>query len=135
MIKHIKHDSIPSVETFEILSDGECDSSDNNTLCKDAKTSSNCGVAPSTGKCVRCNQKDPLESQNRVMENADPFPSELVQLLDGFRASKVTRSLLLGSWIYKIDFLILQWIWPGMRYWFLKGKSELEGFCIVKCIQ
>nr|XP_008105348.1 PREDICTED: N-acetylserotonin O-methyltransferase-like protein [Anolis carolinensis] len=83
-IHHIKHDSIPSVETFEILSDGECASSDN-IQYEDAKKLKN-----SLGKCINSNHTCslPVESQNGVAENGTHFPSQLTHLLDGFRASK-----------------------------------------------
>ncbi|CAI5772187.1 bifunctional dTTP UTP pyrophosphatase methyltransferase [Podarcis lilfordi] len=89
-IHHIKHDSIPSVETFEILSDGECDSSDNHTQFEGAKKRNGGGVPHSLEKCIKsshsCNT--PVESQNGVIENATQFPAKLTHLLDGFRASK-----------------------------------------------
>ncbi|XP_053165574.1 probable bifunctional dTTP/UTP pyrophosphatase/methyltransferase protein isoform X1 [Hemicordylus capensis] len=88
-IHHIKHDSIPSVETFEILSDTECDSSDN-THCKDSKKLISTAVGHSPGKCESSTSlyNVPVENQNGVIENATQFPSKLMELLDGFRASK-----------------------------------------------
>nr|XP_056717757.1 probable bifunctional dTTP/UTP pyrophosphatase/methyltransferase protein [Euleptes europaea] len=88
-IHHIKHDSIPSVETFEIPSDGECDSSDN-TSCKGAKKPNNSGIIHPSGKCINGsgNCIMPVDSQNGVKENTTQFPPKLVQLLDGFKASK-----------------------------------------------
>ncbi|XP_053243280.1 probable bifunctional dTTP/UTP pyrophosphatase/methyltransferase protein isoform X2 [Podarcis raffonei] len=89
-IHHIKHDSIPSVETFEILSDGECDSSDNHTQFEGVKKRNGGGAPHSLEKCIKsshsCNT--PVESQNGVIENATQFPAKLTHLLDGFRASK-----------------------------------------------
>ncbi|XP_077199465.1 putative bifunctional dTTP/UTP pyrophosphatase/methyltransferase protein isoform X2 [Paroedura picta] len=88
-IYHIKHDSIPSVETFEIQSDGESDSSDN-MLCNGAKKQSSSRVNHPSGKCVNgssnCNVV--VDSQNDVKENTTQFPPKLLQLLDGFKASK-----------------------------------------------
>ncbi|XP_062982402.1 probable bifunctional dTTP/UTP pyrophosphatase/methyltransferase protein [Elgaria multicarinata webbii] len=88
-IHHIKHDSIPSVETFEILSDGECDSSEH-VQFEDAKKLDSVGVAHSLGNCIDSihNYNVPVESQNGVAENATQVPSKLMHLLDGFRASK-----------------------------------------------
>ncbi|XP_061482998.1 probable bifunctional dTTP/UTP pyrophosphatase/methyltransferase protein [Rhineura floridana] len=88
-IHHIKHDSIPSVETFEMLSDGECDSSDNGQF-EDAKKQNSGGVSHSLGMCINSSHtyNIPVESQNGVIENTTRFPSELTHLLDGFRASK-----------------------------------------------
>lgn len=90
-IQHIKHDSIPSVETFEIQSDGEFDSSDN-TLCKGAKKQNSSRILHLSGKCVNGNSicNVPADSQNGVKEDTTQFPPKLVQLLDGFKASKVT---------------------------------------------
>ncbi|KAJ7319652.1 hypothetical protein JRQ81_019163 [Phrynocephalus forsythii] len=88
-IHHTKHDSIPSVETFEILSDGECDSSDSVQL-EDGKKLNMSGVGHNLVKCIKStpNCNVPMESQNGVAENAAKFPSKLMCLLDGFRASK-----------------------------------------------
>ncbi|KAH0624666.1 hypothetical protein JD844_032346 [Phrynosoma platyrhinos] len=87
-IQHIKHDSIPSVETFEILSDGECDSSVN-VQCEDVKKLQSSGVAHNLGSCINShNCSVPVENQNGVAENATHFPSQLTHLLDGFKASK-----------------------------------------------
>lgn len=90
-IHHIKHDSIPSVETFEIEDDGEHDSSDN-TLCRGTKKQNSSRMTYSSGKCVNGNSNlnVPVDSQNGVKENTRQFPPELMQLLDGFKASKVT---------------------------------------------
>uniref|UniRef100_A0A8C0VAY6 Acetylserotonin O-methyltransferase like n=1 Tax=Cyanistes caeruleus TaxID=156563 RepID=A0A8C0VAY6_CYACU len=68
-VQHKKYDSIPSVDTFENLSDGECESS-NFTEHK---------VASFTV---------PLENQNGVLQSASKLPSKILELMDGFRASK-----------------------------------------------
>ncbi|KAL8190201.1 UNVERIFIED_CONTAM: hypothetical protein K2H54_043451 [Gekko kuhli] len=88
-IHHIKHDSIPSVDTFEIQSDGERDSSDN-ALCKGAKKQNRSRIIHPSGKSINGNSScnEPLDSQNGVNENTTQFPPKLVQLLDGFKASK-----------------------------------------------
>nr|XP_020668690.1 N-acetylserotonin O-methyltransferase-like protein [Pogona vitticeps] len=102
-IHHIKHDSIPSVETFEIISDGECDSSDCVQL-EDAKTLSSGGVGHNPVKCIKSTQNFslPMESQNGVAENAAKFPCKLICLLDGFRASK---ALFVACKLKVFDFL------------------------------
>ncbi|XP_019340977.1 probable bifunctional dTTP/UTP pyrophosphatase/methyltransferase protein isoform X7 [Alligator mississippiensis] len=93
-LHHIKHDSIPSVETFENLSDEESDSS-SPIQYKDAikmdrsKPHSSGGVcSPGSSNIIKPNCMVPVENRNRVMENPDKFPSKIVELLDGFRASK-----------------------------------------------
>ncbi|XP_039176187.1 probable bifunctional dTTP/UTP pyrophosphatase/methyltransferase protein [Crotalus tigris] len=88
-IHHIKYDSIPSVETFEILSDGDCDPSDN-TKMENAKRLTNGGLVE-LGKCKEsnCSYKIPMEIQNRVPRNVTQCLSKLTHLLDGFKASKV----------------------------------------------
>ncbi|XP_054830663.1 probable bifunctional dTTP/UTP pyrophosphatase/methyltransferase protein isoform X2 [Eublepharis macularius] len=88
-IHHIKHDSIPSVETFEISSDGECNSSDN-TSCKSAKKQNSSEIICTSGKCRNGNgnYNVSMDSQNGVKENTTQFPTKLLQLLDGFKASK-----------------------------------------------
>lgn len=90
-IHHIKHDSIPSVETFEILSDGECDSSEN-SRGTDTKNLKSNAVACHPGKCESRNHNYNvlMDNRNGVKENTTQFPSKLMQLLDGFKASKVT---------------------------------------------
>lgn len=97
-LHHIKHDSIPSVETFENLSDEESDSS-SPIQYKDAikmdrsKPHSSGGVcSPGSSNIIKPNCMVPVENRNRVMENPDKFPSKIVELLDGFRASKVNKS-------------------------------------------
>ncbi|KFP78625.1 N-acetylserotonin O-methyltransferase-like, partial [Acanthisitta chloris] len=82
-IQHKKYDSIPSVDTFENLSDGESESS-NFTQHKDARavyTSEN-----SSG--VRTGFTVPLENQNGVSRSAAKLPPKILELMDGFRASK-----------------------------------------------
>ncbi|XP_032082053.1 probable bifunctional dTTP/UTP pyrophosphatase/methyltransferase protein isoform X1 [Thamnophis elegans] len=88
-IHHIKYDSIPSVETFEILSDGDCDSSDNGKM-EDAKRLTNGGLME-LGKCKEsnCSYKIPMEIQNGIPRNVTQCLSKLTYLLDGFKGSKV----------------------------------------------
>uniref|UniRef100_A0A8D0L2S5 Acetylserotonin O-methyltransferase like n=1 Tax=Sphenodon punctatus TaxID=8508 RepID=A0A8D0L2S5_SPHPU len=93
-IHHIKHDSIPSVETFENLSDGESDPA-NHLQHKGTKKPATSGeinsaAVPSSGNNVSIghNCTVPVESQNGVMETPAKFPSRIVDLMNGFRASK-----------------------------------------------
>uniref|UniRef100_A0A8D0F0S9 Acetylserotonin O-methyltransferase like n=1 Tax=Strix occidentalis caurina TaxID=311401 RepID=A0A8D0F0S9_STROC len=65
-VQHKKYDSIPSVDTFENLSDGESDSS-NFTEHKGASK---------------------LDSSGMLSESAPKLPSKILELMDGFRASK-----------------------------------------------
>lgn len=92
-IHRIKYDSIPSVETFEILSDGDCDSSDN-TKMEDAKRLTNGGLVE-LGKCKEsnCSYKIPMEIQNGIPRNVTECLSKLTHLLDGFKGSKVIHLL------------------------------------------
>nr|XP_048715619.1 probable bifunctional dTTP/UTP pyrophosphatase/methyltransferase protein isoform X4 [Caretta caretta] len=93
-IQHVKHDSIPSVETFENLSDGESDSS-NPMQHKSANKLERNGV-PLSGAIhtpVNSGSIQPVctvavENQSGVMEYPAKFPSKIVELMDGFRASK-----------------------------------------------
>ncbi|XP_025910756.1 N-acetylserotonin O-methyltransferase-like protein isoform X2 [Apteryx rowi] len=93
-IHHIKHDSIPSVDTFENLSDGESESSNfaehkgANKL--DSSSTHPSGPVYSSGDSyhVKTGFMVPLENQNGVLENAAKFPSTILELMDGFRASK-----------------------------------------------
>ncbi|XP_062457467.1 probable bifunctional dTTP/UTP pyrophosphatase/methyltransferase protein isoform X2 [Rhea pennata] len=93
-IHHIKHDSIPSVDTFENLSDGESESS-NFAECKGANKLTSSRTHPSEpvynsedSYCVKTGFTVPLENQNGVLENAAKLPSTIIELIDGFRASK-----------------------------------------------
>ncbi|XP_068778427.1 probable bifunctional dTTP/UTP pyrophosphatase/methyltransferase protein isoform X2 [Struthio camelus] len=93
-IHHIKHDSIPSVDTFENLSDGESESS-NSAAHKGANKLDSSRTRPSGPVCnsedsyhVKTAFMVPLENQNGVLENAAKFPSTILELMDGFRASK-----------------------------------------------
>uniref|UniRef100_A0A8C0JGM2 Acetylserotonin O-methyltransferase like n=1 Tax=Chelonoidis abingdonii TaxID=106734 RepID=A0A8C0JGM2_CHEAB len=76
-IQHVKHDSIPSVETFENLSDGESDSS-NPLQHKSANTLEANGPVCTVA----------VENQSGVRDYPAKFPSKIVELTDGFRASK-----------------------------------------------
>ncbi|XP_063161109.1 probable bifunctional dTTP/UTP pyrophosphatase/methyltransferase protein [Candoia aspera] len=88
-VHRMKYDSIPSVDTFEILSDGDYDSSDNAQM-EDAKRLTN-GRSEELRKCEEshCNYKVPVEIQNGVLGNVTQGLSKLTDLMDGFKASKV----------------------------------------------
>ncbi|XP_067401822.1 probable bifunctional dTTP/UTP pyrophosphatase/methyltransferase protein isoform X2 [Emydura macquarii macquarii] len=93
-IHHTKYDSIPSVETFENLSDGESDSS-NPMRHKSANKLDRSGI-PLSGSVhtpVNCYGIKPsctaaVENQSGVMGYPAKFPSKIIELMDGFRASK-----------------------------------------------
>ncbi|XP_065436860.1 probable bifunctional dTTP/UTP pyrophosphatase/methyltransferase protein isoform X6 [Chrysemys picta bellii] len=93
-IQHVKHDSIPSVETFENLSDGESDSS-NPMQHKSANKLERNGVplpgaihTPVNSGSIKPVCTVAVENQSEVMEYPAKFPSKIVELMDGFRASK-----------------------------------------------
>lgn len=89
-IQHIKHDSIPSVDTFESLSDGESESSSfkehKGAIKLDSPSGVICNSENSSG--VRTGSVVPLENQNGVSDSAAKVPSKILDLMDGFRASK-----------------------------------------------
>ncbi|NXV81330.1 ASML protein, partial [Atlantisia rogersi] len=93
-IQHQKYDSIPSVETFENLSDGESESlhftehegageSGRSGVCSPAAIRSSGG-----GSGVRTGFVVPLGNQNGVSGSAARLPPKILELMDGFRASK-----------------------------------------------
>ncbi|NXA78308.1 ASML protein, partial [Thryothorus ludovicianus] len=84
-VQHKKYDSIPSVDTFENLSDGESES--NFTEHKVANKLDSSGMHSSRA-AVRTGFTVPLENQNGVSQSASKLPSKILELLDGFRASK-----------------------------------------------
>ncbi|XP_064567726.1 probable bifunctional dTTP/UTP pyrophosphatase/methyltransferase protein isoform X1 [Zonotrichia leucophrys gambelii] len=91
-IQHKKYDSIPSVDTFENLSDGE---SSNFTERKVASKLDHSGMRSSGAaytsentSAVRTGFTVPLENQNGVSQSAPKLPSKILELMDGFRASK-----------------------------------------------
>uniref|UniRef100_A0A8D2N8H3 Acetylserotonin O-methyltransferase like n=1 Tax=Zonotrichia albicollis TaxID=44394 RepID=A0A8D2N8H3_ZONAL len=91
-IQHKKYDSIPSVDTFENLSDGE---SSNFTERKVASKLDHSGMHSSGAaytsentSAVRTGFTVPLENQNAVSQSAPKLPSKILELMDGFRASK-----------------------------------------------
>ncbi|KGL79369.1 N-acetylserotonin O-methyltransferase-like, partial [Tinamus guttatus] len=93
-IQHTKHDSIPSVDTFENLSDGESESS-HSAGHKGANKLDNSSTHPSGPVynsedcyCVKTGFVVPSENQNGVLENAAKVPSTILELMDGFKASK-----------------------------------------------
>ncbi|NXS84312.1 ASML protein, partial [Erpornis zantholeuca] len=93
-VQHKKYDSIPSVDTFENLSDGESESS-NFTKHKGAIKLDSSGMCSSgavytseNSSAVRTGFTVPLENQNGVSQKAAKPPSKILELMDGFRASK-----------------------------------------------
>ncbi|KFQ40964.1 N-acetylserotonin O-methyltransferase-like, partial [Nestor notabilis] len=96
-VQHKKYDSIPSVDTFENLSDGESESADF-TEHKGARAIYNSENSSS----VKTGFMVPLESQNGVPESAAKLPSKILELMDGFRASK---SLFVASKLKIFDHL------------------------------
>ncbi|NXJ27251.1 ASML protein, partial [Dicrurus megarhynchus] len=93
-VQHKKYDSIPSVDTFENLSDGESESS-NFTKHKGASKLDSSGMhssgavyASENSSGVRTGFTVPLENQNGVSQSAAKLPSKILELMNGFRASK-----------------------------------------------
>ncbi|XP_039911956.1 probable bifunctional dTTP/UTP pyrophosphatase/methyltransferase protein isoform X2 [Hirundo rustica] len=93
--QHKKYNSIPSVDTFENRSDGEGESS-NFTEYKVASKLDSSGMDSSgavytseNSSAVRTGFTVPLENQNGVSQSASKLPSKILELMDGFRASKV----------------------------------------------
>ncbi|NWU96505.1 ASML protein, partial [Upupa epops] len=86
-IQHKKYDSIPSVDTFENLSDGETESS-NLTEHEGSRKLDSSGMYSENSSSVRTGFVVPFENQNGVLKSATKLPSKIVDLLDGFRASK-----------------------------------------------
>lgn len=96
-VQHKKYDSIPSVDTFENLSDGE---SSNFTEHKVASKLDHSGMHSSgtaytseNTSAVRTGFTVPLENQNGVSQSASKLPSKILELMDGFRASKVREKI------------------------------------------
>ncbi|XP_053826946.1 probable bifunctional dTTP/UTP pyrophosphatase/methyltransferase protein isoform X3 [Vidua macroura] len=91
-VQHKKYDSIPSVDTFENLSDEE------NSNFTEHKVASklDCSGMHSSGaaytsdntSAVRTDFTVTLENQNGVSQSASKLPSKILELMDGFRASK-----------------------------------------------
>ncbi|NXD21965.1 ASML protein, partial [Spelaeornis formosus] len=93
-VQHKKYDSIPSVDTSENLSVGESESS-NFTEHKVASKLDSSGVhsmgavyTSENSAAVRTGFTVPLENQNGVSQSASKLPSKILELMDGFRASK-----------------------------------------------
>ncbi|XP_041324381.1 probable bifunctional dTTP/UTP pyrophosphatase/methyltransferase protein isoform X2 [Pyrgilauda ruficollis] len=93
-IQHKKYDSIPSVDTFENLSDGESESSNftehkvSSKLDHSGMHSSGPAYTSEKTSAVRTGFTVPLENQNGVSQSASKLPSKILELMDGFRASK-----------------------------------------------
>uniref|UniRef100_F6Q8S7 Acetylserotonin O-methyltransferase like n=1 Tax=Monodelphis domestica TaxID=13616 RepID=F6Q8S7_MONDO len=93
-IHHVKHDSVPSVETFEVLSDEESGSSNstqqNVTSMLKGESAFSCGDPGSLRKkeVAQHVSGEPMANCSENVENQAPFPTILIELLDGFKASK-----------------------------------------------
>ncbi|XP_067997466.1 probable bifunctional dTTP/UTP pyrophosphatase/methyltransferase protein isoform X2 [Melanerpes formicivorus] len=93
-IQHKKYDSIPSVDTFENLSDGESESS-NFTEHKGASKLDSSGMCSlgtiynsKNSSSAKTGSVIPLENQKGVSKSAAKLPPKILELMDGFRASK-----------------------------------------------
>ncbi|NXQ61084.1 ASML protein, partial [Anthoscopus minutus] len=93
-VQHKKYDSIPSVDTFENLSDGESESS-NFTEHKGASKLYSSGMHSSgalhtseNSSAVRTGFTVPLENHSGASQSTSKLPSKILELMDGFRASK-----------------------------------------------
>ncbi|XP_040194127.1 probable bifunctional dTTP/UTP pyrophosphatase/methyltransferase protein [Rana temporaria] len=87
-IHRVKHDSIPYVESFENLSDVEkdCSSTSKNTDIKNARkdcSSNTCSSGPSLQRTSAI-----LNGVEEKPKTAVQLPSKIIELLDGFKASK-----------------------------------------------
>lgn len=76
--QRVKHDSIPAVDTFEIASEA----AQGDEGCGPSRA----GVHGHTGQAPAGPQGP---DTNGLVENPPPFPSDLLDLIDGFKASKV----------------------------------------------
>ncbi|KAM5179498.1 putative bifunctional dTTP/UTP pyrophosphatase/methyltransferase protein isoform 1-T2 [Mantella aurantiaca] len=86
-IQRVKHDSIPYVESFENLSDVEKDCSSPNKTTNQKKSRRDCDNTSSSGLSLQ----HTTIMQNGVEEkpkNSVQLPSKIIELLDGFKASK-----------------------------------------------
>nr|XP_060485384.1 probable bifunctional dTTP/UTP pyrophosphatase/methyltransferase protein [Panthera onca] len=77
-VQRVKHDSIPAVDTFEIASEA----AQGDEGCGPSRA----GVHGHTGQAPAGPQGP---DTNGLVENPPPFPSDLLDLIDGFKASKV----------------------------------------------
>ncbi|XP_063248518.1 probable bifunctional dTTP/UTP pyrophosphatase/methyltransferase protein isoform X2 [Prinia subflava] len=93
-VQHKKYDSIPSVDTFENLSDGEAESSNfteykvSSKLDSSGMDSSGAVYSSENSSAVKTGFTVPSENQNGVSQSASKLPSKILELMDGFRASK-----------------------------------------------
>ncbi|KFP04220.1 N-acetylserotonin O-methyltransferase-like, partial [Calypte anna] len=106
-VQHKKYDSVPSVDTFENQSEGEIESSNfaEHTGARKSDSSGMCSSATHNSKSsssVRTGFKVPLGNQNGVSESAAKLPSKILELMDGFRASK---ALFVASKLKMFDLL------------------------------
>lgn len=78
-VQRTKHDSIPSVDSFENLSDMEGGGSDEGG-----------------GDAAHARGRQEA-NHDRTAESQPPFPTELLELIDGFKASKVPVQMSSGG--------------------------------------
>lgn len=96
-VQHKKNDSVPSLDTSKNLSDRKSESSNftehkvSSKLDSSGMHSSGAVYTSENNCTVRTGCTVPLENQNGVSQSASKLPSKILELLDGFRASKVRR--------------------------------------------
>ncbi|XP_057394689.1 probable bifunctional dTTP/UTP pyrophosphatase/methyltransferase protein isoform X1 [Balaenoptera acutorostrata] len=81
-LRRVKHDSIPAVDTFENLSDTEGGGSDPGPSAEGGR-----GGEEADGD--RSQAPGALDAALNGAESRPPFPTGLLELMDGFKASKV----------------------------------------------
>ncbi|XP_026951332.1 N-acetylserotonin O-methyltransferase-like protein isoform X3 [Sagmatias obliquidens] len=81
-LRRVRHDSIPTVDTFENLSDSEAGGSDPGQSAKGGRG----------GEQADGDRSQAPRALDAALDGADsrpPFPTGLLELMDGFKASKV----------------------------------------------
>ncbi|XP_022417600.1 probable bifunctional dTTP/UTP pyrophosphatase/methyltransferase protein isoform X1 [Delphinapterus leucas] len=81
-LRRVRHDSIPAVDTFENLSDSEAGGSDPGQSAKGGR-----GGEQADGD--RSQAPRALDAALNGADSRPPFPTGLLELMDGFKASKV----------------------------------------------
>lgn len=93
-VQRVKHDSIPPVDTFENLSDVEGGSSDP----AQGNDGGGHGRTEAGGDTAQASAGTRGAHSNGMVETPPPFPVGLLELIDGFKASKVPVSVSWGSY-------------------------------------
>ncbi|CAH2220529.1 probable bifunctional dTTP UTP pyrophosphatase methyltransferase isoform X2 [Pelobates cultripes] len=91
-IHRVKHDSIPYVETFDNLSDVETDSTSQRALFEGNNVLEEKSIPGNSSEDLDCSLQYTSGSQNGIVEKPRKdckLPSNILKLLDGFKASKV----------------------------------------------